>query len=394
MSRTSLGRGLSALLGDAPEEEEVAPEAAPRSPRSLPIGQLRPGRFQPRRLFDEAAIAELVESVREKGVLQPLLVRPLPEDPDLYEIIAGERRWRAAQMARLHEVPVVVRDFDDRETLEVSLVENLQREDLTPLEEAEGYRRLMEEFAHTQEDLGRAVGKSRSHVANMMRLLALPAPVKDMLDRGALSMGHARALLGVADAVGLASQVAAKGLSVRQTERLAREEGAKPKGPARPRGAEAKDPDTAALERDLSNLLGLEVSIKFHGKGGELTIHYGNLEQLDDVLHRLSQTPRRDAPIVGTAPQASAEPGTEPTTAEIDGFDMADPEEPEEDILAALGVPPEDDPEIDSSALDALLADNGDEEDEDPDGALSFLDGIMVDDGPDDEEDADEAGKG
>ncbi|MBF0393896.1 MAG: ParB/RepB/Spo0J family partition protein [Alphaproteobacteria bacterium] len=387
MSRASLGRGLSALLGDAPDEDAVATvEAAPRSPRSLPVEQLRPGRFQPRRLFDEAAIAELVESVREKGVLQPLLVRPLPE-PDTYEIIAGERRWRAAQMARLHEVPVVVREFDDRETLEVSLVENLQREDLTPLEEAEGYRRLMDEFAHTQEDLGRAVGKSRSHVANMMRLLALPDPVKDMLDRGALSMGHARALLGAADAVGLAAQVATKGLSVRQTERLAREEGAKPKGAARPRGVEAKDPDTAALERDLSNLLGLEVSIKFHGKGGELTIHYGNLEQLDDVLHRLSQTPRRDAPIAGGAVETA-----EPVTEQIDGFDMTETAPPEEDILAALGVSPDEEPEIDTSALDALLADDGDEE-EDDDGGLSFLDGIMVDDGPDDE-DEDEAANG
>ncbi|MBF0335198.1 MAG: chromosome partitioning protein ParB, partial [Alphaproteobacteria bacterium] len=190
---------------------------------------------------------------------------------------------------------------------------------------------------------------------------------------------HARALLGAADAVGLAAQVATKGLSVRQTERLAREEGAKPKGAARPRGVEAKDPDTAALERDLSNLLGLEVSIKFHGKGGELTIHYGNLEQLDDVLHRLSQTPRRDAPIAG-GPIDTAEPVTE----QIDGFDMAEPAEPEEDILAALGVSPDEEPEIDSSALDALLADDGDEEEEDEEG-LGFLDG-MVDDGPDDEE--------
>lgn len=299
--RRKLGRGLSALLGDsgvaaaaavvegtAALADESAP--APSGLRTLAVAQLKPGKFQPRRQFDEAAIADLVESVRTKGVLQPILVRP---HDGMFEIIAGERRWRAAQRAQLHEVPVIVRDLSDKEALEVALVENLQRQDLTALEEAEGYRRLVEEFNHTQEELARAVGKSRSHVANMMRLLALPAPVKDMLDHGQLSAGHARALLTAADPVGLARQVVDKQLNVRQTEKLAGEEGggAKP-GKARAGGGAKgadKDADTAALERDLTEQLGCRVTLTSSGKGGELTIHYGSLEQLDDILSRLSR---------------------------------------------------------------------------------------------------------
>jgi ParB family chromosome partitioning protein len=286
--RKTLGRGLNALLGERP----AAAVAGEAKTSRLPVEKMRPGKFQPRRAFDEERIADLVESVREKGILQPILVRRHPDDAELFEIIAGERRWRAAQAAQLHEVPVIVRELSDQEALEVALVENLQRQDLSPLEEADGYRRLMDEFTHTQEDLAKAVGKSRSHVANMMRLLALPDAVKAMLDKGELSAGHARALLTAEDPVSLARQVAAKGLNVRQTEKLAQA----------PRAAKVKakpghqpDADTVALERDLTNLLGVRVSIRFAGKGGELIIHYGNLEQLDDILHRLSHGPARKA---------------------------------------------------------------------------------------------------
>lgn len=298
--RRKLGRGLSALLGDSgvvaatAVAENAGPlaedgGATPTGLRTLPVAQLKPGKFQPRRQFDEAAIADLVESVRTKGVLQPILVRP---HQGLYEIIAGERRWRAAQRAQLHEVPVIVREFSDKEALEVALVENLQRQDLTALEEAEGYRRLVEEFDHTQEELAKAVGKSRSHVANMMRLLALPEPVKDMLDQGQLSAGHARALLTAPDPVGLARQVVDKQLNVRQTEKLAGGENGTAK-PGKGRGQGKlfdKDADTAALERDLTEQLGCRVTLTSSGKGGELTIHYGSLEQLDDILSRLSRS--------------------------------------------------------------------------------------------------------
>ena len=293
--RRNLGRGLSALLGDSGVAAAASViEGGTATPpagrlvglRTLPIGELKPGKFQPRRQFDEDAIADLVESVRSKGVLQPILVRPYQ---GAYEIIAGERRWRAAQRAQLHEVPVIIRELTDKEALEVALVENLQRQDLTALEEAEGYRRLVEEFEHTQEELAKAVGKSRSHVANMMRLLALPGPVKAMLDEGKLSAGHARALLTAADPVGLAGQVVDKQLNVRQTEKLAAE-GGKAKGASggRPAKELGKDADTAALERDLTELLGLKVTITAQGRGGELTMHYGSLEQLDDILSRLT----------------------------------------------------------------------------------------------------------
>jgi ParB family chromosome partitioning protein len=294
--RRGLGRGLSALLGEpvAPADAvELTAAGVPMagSPlkglRSLPVEKLRPGRFQPRRMFDQGAIDDLVESVKEKGILQPILVRPWPEDPDVFEIIAGERRWRAAQAAMLHEVPAIVRDLTDREALEVALIENLQRQDLSPLEEAEGYRRLMDDFSHTQEELAKTVGKSRSHVANTMRLLALPGPVKQLLDDGSLTAGHARALLTSADPVGLAAQVVAKGLNVRQTERLASQGPDKAKA-RKDGGASAKDADLLSLERDLSNLLGLKVAITLQGKGGELSVQYSTLEQLDDVLHRLS----------------------------------------------------------------------------------------------------------
>jgi ParB family chromosome partitioning protein len=282
--RRTLGRGLSALLGD--DSEDYARLERLRAPRTLAVDQLRPGRFQPRRHMAEEDLRDLAQSVREKGVLQPILVRRIADDPAAgFEIIAGERRWRAAQLAQLHEVPVVVKDLTDGEALEIALIENLQRQDLGPLEEAEGYRRLMQEFEHTQEDLARVIGKSRSHVANMLRLLTLPDDIKQLLDGGRLTAGHARALIGTDDAASLARQVVARGLNVRQTEQLA----ARSRAPqsAAPAPAE-KDADTIALEGYLSALLGTRVEIRFKGGGGTLTLHYATLEQLDDILHRLS----------------------------------------------------------------------------------------------------------
>lgn len=282
--RSNLGRGLSALFGEAAAEGDASVPG--RNPRTLPIELLRPGQYQPRRHFDEDAIRNLVESIRERGVLQPLLVRPLEQTANgvqTYEIIAGERRWRAAQLAGLHDVPVVLRPLSDREALEVALIENIQRQDLTPLEEAEGYQRLMGEFAHTQEDLARAVGKSRSHVANMLRLLGLPDAVKAMVQDGSLSMGHARALLTAANPLELAKEVVRRGLSVRQTEQLAKA------GPLPARTPAAKAPDTIALEQELGASLGLKVKLATKGQAGTLSIHYSSLDQLDGVLARLQR---------------------------------------------------------------------------------------------------------
>jgi ParB family chromosome partitioning protein len=303
--RSSLGRGLNALFGEtAPEDFE--PLRKGEQPRHLPIEFVTPGRFQPRRKFDPEAIQSLVDSVRERGILQPLLVRQHPDDGSIFEIIAGERRWRAAQLAGLHQVPVVIRELSDREALEIALIENIQRQDLTALEEAEGYKRLMDEFGHTQEVLAKALGKSRSHIANMLRLLTLPLQVKQLVQDGALTAGHARALLSVEDPVATAQQVIEKGLNVRQVEQLVREThgntreepaatGAAPPigtGPA-PRAAAAparapKDPNTVALEQDITNRLGLRVSINVQGQGGTLSIQYQTLDQLDEVIERLT----------------------------------------------------------------------------------------------------------
>ena len=282
-SKDRLGRGLSALLGDDAEDYMELDEA--RAYRLVPVEHLKPGRYQPRQRFDEADMDALVGSIREKGILQPIVVRRA-DAVDRYEIVAGERRWRAAQQVNLHEVPIIIRDLTDRDALEIALVENLQRESLTAVEEATAYQRLMEEFSHTQEALAKAVGKSRSHIANTLRLLNLPGAVMAMLDSGQLSAGHARALINAGDPVALAEQIIAKGLNVRQAEALA--QSAKPDTARRKRN-EPKDSDTLALERDLSNLLGLKVSIKFRNGGGSLTIAYQTLEQLDDVLQRLNQ---------------------------------------------------------------------------------------------------------
>jgi ParB family transcriptional regulator, chromosome partitioning protein len=278
-----LGRGLSALLG-----EVGAGDSGSQATRNVPVELLHPGRFQPRRNFDPEGLAALVDSIKAQGILQPLLVRRHPELPDQYEIVAGERRWRAAQAAQLHEVPVVLRELGDREALEVAIVENVQRQDLSPLEEADGYRRLLEEFAHTQEDLARAVGKSRSHIANTLRLLSLPEDVRALLQDGKITAGHARALLGLEDAGELAKEIVRSGMSVRQVERAAKARALRPEQMASLAGR--RDADTAALERELTQLLGLKVQVMFSGEGGMLTIHYRTLDQLEDVLRRLRAT--------------------------------------------------------------------------------------------------------
>lgn len=285
-TRPGLGRGLSALLGDSGRETPVDAGGQPSGVRTLPVSSLAPHPDQPRRHFDEAALDDLAQSIAERGLIQPIVVRPHGHD---YQIVAGERRWRAAQRARLHEVPVIIRELSDAETMEIALVENIQREDLNAVEEAEGYRRLIAEFGHTQEALGKLVHKSRSHVSNLLRLLDLPPPVREMLVTGALEMGHARALIGAKDPVALAMRVVEQGLSVREVERLARE--AKP-ARARTSGRVAqgdRDADIAALERQLGDVLGLAVRISHGGdKGGTLTLNYATLDQLDMVCQRLS----------------------------------------------------------------------------------------------------------
>ena len=285
--RATLGRGLSALLGD----NGARVLAGPGAPRTVPIEAIRPSPFQPRRRFAEAELDGLVQSIREKGVIQPLLVRPVDDAGEgadgepgaAFELVAGERRWRAAQRAGLHEVPVVIRPFGDSEVLEIALVENLQREDLTPLEEAEAYSRLMQEFGRSQAELAETIGKSRSHVANTLRLLALPPPVKHQLEEGALTAGHARALLAAPDPAALAGEVVRRGLNVRATEMLVRRRTARPE----PRQRRPRDADTLALEREVGAALGLRVTLAPKGRGGSLTLHYASLDQLDRILKLL-----------------------------------------------------------------------------------------------------------
>jgi ParB family transcriptional regulator, chromosome partitioning protein len=278
-TRRHLGRGLAALFGEA--EANASAESVPQ--RSVPIELIRPGALQPRQRFAEAELEALAQSIRDKGILQPLLVRPLAGEDADFELVAGERRWRAAQRVGLHEVPVIIRRITDSEALEIALVENLQREDLSPLEEAEAYSRLMDEFGRTQASLAEAVGKSRSHVANTMRLLSLPAPVRRQLDEGELSAGHARALLAAADPTALATEVVRRGLNVRATERLVQRRAEAPRAPQLP----IRDADTLALERDLSAMIGLRVTLEPKKRGGSLTLHYTSLDQLDRVLRLL-----------------------------------------------------------------------------------------------------------
>jgi len=278
-TRRQLGRGLAELFGEA--EGAMTADSAPQ--RRVPIELIRPGALQPRRRFAEAELDALAQSIREKGVLQPLLVRPLAAEEADFELVAGERRWRAAQRVGLHEVPVIIRRITDTEALEIALVENLQREDLSPLEEAEAYSRLMGEFGRTQASLADAVGKSRSHVANTMRLLSLPAPVRRQLDEGELSAGHARALLAAADPAALAAEVVRRGLNVRATERLVQRR----VETAPPTRRQRRDADTVALERELGAMLGLRVTLEPKKRGGSLTLHYTSLDQLDGILRLL-----------------------------------------------------------------------------------------------------------
>lgn len=293
-----LGRGLSALMADV-HETAARDEAAPPAPdRRVPIETVRPNPEQPRRAFDKAQLADLAASIRKKGIIQPLIVRPCPGETEGYEIVAGERRWRAAQMARLHEIPVLVRDFDDTEVLEIAIVENIQRADLNPVEEATGFSQLMEKFGHTQEKLSEVLGKSRSHIANSVRLLQLPEEVLDYLREGKLSSGHARALITVEDPAVLARRVIKKGLSVRETEKLVKSDpetgaakGGKSRGAAE--SGHEKDADTKALEGDLSANLGMKVSITHHAgeEGGQIAIRYDSLDQLDDLCRILTASP-------------------------------------------------------------------------------------------------------
>ena len=295
-----LGRGLSALLGEGEEAEAIRADTsnAQRSSanrngvQTLPIELIEPNPDQPRKVFTESDLAELAESIATKGLLQPILVRPMPGQTERYQIVAGERRWRAAQRAQMHEAPCLVRELTDRETLEIAIVENVQRADLNPVEEARAFRQLVETFGHTQEEVAKAVGKSRAHVANTLRLLAMPKAVLAYLEQGAISAGHARAIATAPNPEALAEQIVRDGLSVRAAEALARNAsgGGAPERKASSGASQTKDADTRALEADLSSRLGLAVEIKAKGEQGELRVKFASLEQLDDVCRRLSQS--------------------------------------------------------------------------------------------------------
>jgi ParB family chromosome partitioning protein len=325
--KRGLGRGLGALFGDedavkpVPVDPPPAPAsvpgaaaetgAAPGAPaarasgvRDLPVEFLKPNPDQPRREFAEEDLGDLARSIKERGVIQPIIVRPIGEKPNEYQIVAGERRWRAAQRAQRHTVPVIVKELTDSETLEIALIENIQRADLNPMEESAGYSRLMQNFGYTQDQLSKVMGKSRSHVANMLRLLSLPMTVRTMVGDGKLSAGHARAIVGADDPIAVAQDVVAKGLTVRQTEALMKRQGMPPPPPGGATGPgnalgkvrkalspSEKDADTIALERNVSNALGLSVSVEHSGpSGGSVVIEYKTLEQLDDVCRRLAQS--------------------------------------------------------------------------------------------------------
>ncbi|AOG10780.1 MULTISPECIES: ParB/RepB/Spo0J family partition protein [unclassified Agrobacterium] len=286
VSKRRLGRGLAALIGEMDQPVPVG-EARPTvsADRTVPIEFVARSPKNPRRYFDEAELQDLAGSIRQHGIVQPVVVRTTSSDR--YEIIAGERRWRAAQLAGLVEIPVIVRDVDDRTALELAIVENVQRADLNPLEEALGYEQLIAEHGYTQNDLGEIIGKSRSHVANSLRLLKLPDPVRDMLADGSLSAGHARALVSTPDPVVLAKTIAQKGLSVRDAEKLAQNHIKAQQSPAPVDVRESKDSDTIALERSLSDRLGLSVSINHKGGGGQLKINYKTLDQLEEICRLL-----------------------------------------------------------------------------------------------------------
>ena len=282
---TRLGRGLAALIGDMASLEAARVTDTGSSGKKLPVDFIIANRANPRRTFDPDQLEELTNSIREKGVMSPLLVRPT-DDPNIFELIAGERRWRAAQKAGLHDVPVIVREVDDKEALELAIIENVQRADLNPLEEAMGYGQLIEQFDYTQQDLAQVIGKSRSHVANTLRLLKLPEDVRGMVSSGTLTAGHARTLITVEDPSALARQIVDKGLSVREAEALSQQREA----PVRkvPVSEPARDADTVALERRLSDVLGLSVSLAHSERGGRVEIRYRTLEQLDALCLKLT----------------------------------------------------------------------------------------------------------
>lgn len=292
-SPSRLGRGLAALIGDDAAfalGDEQAP--APRGVREVPIEFLRANPFQPRHVFREEELADLSNSIREQGILQPIVVRPVAGEADAYEIVAGERRWRAAQQAQLHQVPILVKELTDAQSLEIAIIENVQRADLNAVEEAAGYDRLMQQFDYTQEKVSKFIGKSRSHVANTMRLLSLPVSVRNLIEDGSLTAGHARPLIGHEKAEQLAREIVAKKMSVREAEALVKKPSAAggSSGKSKPASARAeKDADTAALERNIAEQLGLKVEINHTGgEGGEVKVTYKSLEQLDEICRRLA----------------------------------------------------------------------------------------------------------
>lgn len=283
-----LGRGLAALIGSSQDEMEVGSQSKAAS-RRAPVEFLRPNPRNPRKEFSDAELEELSSSIREKGILQPIVVRSVPQAPDLYEIIAGERRWRAAQRAGLHEVPIIQVVASDQEALELAIIENVQRSDLNPLEEASGYERLTAEYGYSHADIAKTIGKSRSHVANMTRLVKLPEKTKQMLAAGQITAGHARALLAVAEPDSVATSIVDRGLTVRDVEKIAQDQAAS-SAPARPRktsNSGADDPNARALGKKLTDALGLHVSIRDKGGAGEIIIRYRSLDQLDLVCNRL-----------------------------------------------------------------------------------------------------------
>ena len=290
VARSRLGRGLAALIGDVGTESSAE---RPRGQRRAATSSLRPNARNPRRNFSEAELDELTASLRERGMIQPIVARPVRGAPDAFEIIAGERRWRASQIAGLHEVPIVPVDVSDSDALEIAIVENVQRENLNAMEEAQGYHALVNEFKRTQDEIAKVVGKSRSHVANMMRLTKLPAEVQAYISSGQLSAGHARALIGVPDPSAAAKRIVEEGLNVRQAEALAHDEGVPERKPQKPRsaggGGKVKDADTLALEKQVSDALGLKVSIDHRESGGSVTIRYRDLDQLDGIVQKLAK---------------------------------------------------------------------------------------------------------
>lgn len=289
-----LGKGLSALIteGNTQPISTNAPQSKEGGVSTVPHIKLHAGKYQPRTRFDETMLSELADSIRKNGMMQPIIVRPSDKQSGKFEIVAGERRWRAAKIAGLDNLPVIVREITDQQALELALVENIQRQDLSPLEEATGYQRLIDEFSYTQEELSTTVGKSRSHVANLIRLLALPEEVKEMLDSGKLTMGHARALLNAPDPVTLAREIIKRGLNVRQAEEVSREVQGHEKRHVTRAGSPYrkpinKDPDIVALEESLSENLGIKVSINDRGQSGEIILAYDSLAQLDEILRKL-----------------------------------------------------------------------------------------------------------